>query len=141
MSRVSTSNRDILLAAWNSIDGGRHAEAVDEFFHDDFVRHAEEGDYTREEYRSLLATLHVAFPDLRFTLSELVAENDLVAWRWVGVGTHQSMYMGVPPTHKRVKAEGLTISRFRDGRVAEEWASWNKVAVLHRLGIFPIDQA
>jgi predicted ester cyclase len=48
--------------------------------------------------------------------------------------------MGVPPTHKRVTAEGLTISRFSDGRIAEEWASWNKVAVLHRLGIFPIDQ-
>jgi predicted ester cyclase len=73
-------------------------------------------------------------------LSEIVAEGDLVAWRWVGAGTHEHSYMGVPATHKRVGAEGLTISRFRDGLIAEEWASWNKVTVLHRLGIFPIDQ-
>jgi predicted ester cyclase len=46
--------------------------------------------------------------------------------------------MGVPPTHKRITATGITISRLEGGRIVEEWASWNKVSVLHTLGIIPI---
>ena len=132
------TNREILLEAWSTIDGRRDETAVDRYFHPDFVRHSEDSDYTRDEYRALLRALHSAFPDLDGTLSEIVAEGDLVAYRWSSTGTHEGEYLGVPPTHKRVVATGLTISRFRDGQIVEEWASWNKVSVLHRLGIIPI---
>jgi hypothetical protein len=45
----------------------------------------------------------------------------------------------VPPTHQRIVATGITFAQVRDGKLAEEWASWNKVSVLHNLGIIPID--
>jgi predicted ester cyclase len=48
--------------------------------------------------------------------------------------------MGVPPTHRPVTFGGITISRFDDdGRIVEDWASWDRVTVLHRLGIVPLD--
>jgi predicted ester cyclase len=48
--------------------------------------------------------------------------------------------MGVPPTYRSITFSGMTISRFDpDGRIAEDWASWNRVSVLHSLGIVPLD--
>lgn len=134
-----TTNRDILVEAWKAIDVDRRLDAVDEYFAPGYVRHSAEGDYGLVEYRALLESLHIAFPDLNGTLSEMVAEGDRVAYRWVSVGTHEGSYMGVPPTLKRVTATGINITRLEDGRIVEEWASWNKVSVLHTLGIIPID--
>ncbi|MEA2270195.1 MAG: hypothetical protein QOC64_2805 [Solirubrobacteraceae bacterium] len=133
-----TRNREHLVEAWKAIDTDRRLDALEEYFAPDYVRHSSEGDYDLAEYRRLLSSLHTAFPDLSGTLSEMTAEGDRVAYRWVSVGTHQSSYMGVPPTHKRITATGITISRLEGGRIVEEWASWNKVSVLHTLGIIPI---
>lgn len=138
MSRAINRNVDILFEAWNVIDGRWGDEWFDRYFAEDYVRHADEGQYTRSGYREVIRELHTAFPDLDATLSEIVADGDRVAYRWVSTGIHEGVYMGVPATHRRVTATGLTISRFADGKIVEEWASWNKVSVLHRLGIIPI---
>lgn len=133
-------HRAFLIEAWNVIDGERRLEAMEEYFAPNYVRHAEDGTYSREEFRDLLASLYEAVPDLRYAILDSVAELDRVAYRWTSEGTHLGTYLGIPATHKRITAGGITISRFgADGRIAEDWASWNRASVLHSLGIIPID--
>jgi steroid delta-isomerase-like uncharacterized protein len=136
---VSAANRAALLAAWEAIDGDRGADAVDDWFAPDCVRHSEDGRADRDQYRETLRALKQAFPDQTGSIGHVVAEGDLVAYRWEATGTHAGPYLGIPATGRRVTAAGLTISRFRDGLIVEEWASWNKASVLHRLGIIPLD--
>jgi steroid delta-isomerase-like uncharacterized protein len=133
-------HRAFLIEAWNLIDGQRRLDAIEEYFAPDFVRHAGDGTYSRDEFRDLLATLYGAVPDLKWAIVDSVAEGDRVAYRWTSEGTHLGTYLGVPATHRRIAANGITISRFdADGRIAEDWASWNQASVLHSLGIIPID--
>jgi steroid delta-isomerase-like uncharacterized protein len=130
---------DRVLELWREVEEEGRIDAMDEYFAEDYVRHSEEGDASREEFKQIIDDLHAGFPDLTFEVLDLVEEGDRVAYRWRSTGTHDGPYLDVPATHRRVVASGLTISRFDDdGRTVEDWASWNKVSVLHTLGIIPI---
>jgi steroid delta-isomerase-like uncharacterized protein len=131
-------NRQLVLDAWNALDRDRDLTAIERFFAPGYVRHSSEGDYTREGLAEILRGLFAGFPDLSTVTEDVIGEGDRVAYRWVSTGTHLGPYLGIPATHKQVVATGITISRFEHGLIAEDWASWNKVSVLHDLGIIPI---
>jgi len=134
------SNKETLVELWSRVDNFGELDAIDEFLTPEFVRHGGKGDQTREDFKRILAGLHAGFPDLQSEIADVVAEGDRVAYRWVSTGTHLGVYLGAPPTGRKVVASGITISRFENGKVVEDWASWNEVSVLHSLGVLPIDR-
>jgi predicted ester cyclase len=54
-----------------------------------------------EGIRNKLKGLREAFPDIRFLLEDLVAENDLVAARYHWKATQTGPFMGLPPRGTR----------------------------------------
>jgi predicted ester cyclase len=72
----------------------------------------------------VVATMHGAHPDLRFTIDDLVAEGDRVTIRWTLHGTNTGPLLGWPPTGRRVELSAIVIFRVVDGRLAERWAGW-----------------
>jgi steroid delta-isomerase-like uncharacterized protein len=141
MTTTADANRRLIRQLWDATDSRKDPAAVERFLAPGYVRHSSEGDYTGEDFARLLAELYRGFPDLSSDVADIVAEGDRVAFRWVSVGTHLETYMGVPATHKRITATGITISRIEDGLIAEDWASWNKVNVLYDLGIIPLGRS
>ncbi len=59
-------------------------------------------------------------PDLKIEIGEMVAEGDLVAYRWTMTGTHRGEYRGMAPTGKPVKSTGITIVQFADGKICHD---------------------
>jgi predicted ester cyclase len=78
-----------------------------------------------------------AFPDIHYTLEEVVAEGEKVVVRWTATGTHQGDLMGIAPTGKLVKAPGITIFRFAHGHMVEGRTVWDALAFLQQLGVVP----
>src|SRR5215813_1108311 len=75
-----------------------------------------------------------AFPDLRMSVQEMVAEGDKVAVLWTFRGTHTgSGYEGLPPTGTRLEVRGITIWRIVNGRIVEEWSSWSETGAYIRM--------
>ena len=64
-----------------------------------------------------------AFPDLRFELVVVLADDEYVAGRWTMTGTHTGPIemLGIPPTGRPVAMGGQEIFRVRDGKLAEVW--------------------
>jgi steroid delta-isomerase-like uncharacterized protein len=78
-----------------------------------------------------------AFPDLRLTIEDEIAEGDRVATRWSAHGTHKAQLFGIPATGRQATVSGITISRIFDGRIAESWISWDTFGLLQQLGAVP----
>lgn len=106
--------------------------------HPDFVRHSSTGQLNREEWIRTYCELLAAFPDMEMSTEVTVSEGEWLVNKWTAVGHHTGTYFGVPPTGKLVNANGITMTRFADGLIAEEHSSWNKADVMHTLGIIPI---
>ena len=78
--------------------------------------------------------LRRAFPDLRAVVEDEIAEGDRVVQRITLSGTHRGEYCGLPPTSRRVTWQLVAIQRLGpDGKVAEQWTSWDQLSVLRQL--------
>ena len=84
------------------------------------------------------ATLYrTAFPDLRFTIEDLIAEGETVVVRWSSSGTNKGNLGGITPTGKQVDVSGVSIARFAGGKMVEGWVSWDTYGMLKQLGLVP----
>jgi len=79
-----------------------------------------------------------AFPDAQVTVEDMIAEGDKVVTRYTIRGTHQGETEDFgPPTGKQVELKGITIHRFEDGQIVEEWEAYDNLSMLKQLGLAP----
>jgi predicted ester cyclase len=78
-----------------------------------------------------------AFPDLQFTVDDLLAEGDRVAWRWTMTGTHRGKLGPFAPTEKQVRLTGISLFRLRDSLIIEDRVRADMVGLLTQIGVIP----
>jgi steroid delta-isomerase-like uncharacterized protein len=88
-----------------------------------------------ENYRQHIRTCKNAFPDLRFTIADEIAERNEVVLHWKGQGTHRGNFLGIPATNKSASVEGTSIHRIEEGKIVELWSDWNVLSLLEQLGV------
>ena len=108
---------------------------VDDIVADRYVGHMVIEDIRGPEGAKQFGTmLRDAFPDLRFTVEDQIEEGNEVVTRWTCSGTQRGEFQGVPPTGKKVTISGISIFRFDDGKVAEEWSNPDLLGMMQQLG-------
>jgi steroid delta-isomerase-like uncharacterized protein len=78
-----------------------------------------------------------AFPDVSFTVEDLIAEGDKVVACLTTSGTHQGVFLGIPPTGKHVMVTGIEIFRIAGGKIVEHWNNYDDLGLFQQLGVFP----
>jgi predicted ester cyclase len=74
-------------------------------------------DTDRAAFQGPLGALLEAFPDIRYTIDDLVAEGDRVAVQFHWTGTHRGPFRSIPPTHVEIRNTGMAIFTLRDGLI------------------------
>lgn len=82
-----------------------------------YVGHVASGSRGVDGLRDRITRFRQLYPDVRFVIEDQVAEGDRVATRLTATATSSA-------TGKVVKLVGLNVSRFQEGRIAEEWPVW-----------------
>ena len=90
-----------------------------------------------EAYQQFLSMYYTAFPDLHFTVEDLIAEGDRVVARYTASGTQQGALMGIPPTGKQSTVTGILINRVVNDKTVEEWLNFDALGMLQQLGVVP----
>jgi steroid delta-isomerase-like uncharacterized protein len=88
----------------------------------------------REGFRQWIAAAKTAFPDLRGTVEDVIAEGDRVAARVTWEGTHRGEFVGVGPTGKRLSFAAYHLVRFSEERAAEWWGTADLLGALAQMG-------
>jgi steroid delta-isomerase-like uncharacterized protein len=113
----------------------RHNPAIYTEFYSEVVYHAPAiGQLRGDAHRQLLITLFRGFPDGHWAIKDQVTAKDKVATRWVFTGTHKGMFKGIPASGRQLHYSGMSMDRFADGKIVEEWEEWDTLGVLHQLG-------
>jgi len=94
----------------------------------------------REGYKQFITILMNAFPDLKGTIVNIVAEGDEVAVRFILEGTNKGDFMGTPPTGKTIKVTEDYFNRFEGGKIVEYRNLVDSLAFYQQLGISPPSQ-
>ena len=91
----------------------------------------------REAVKEMLIRYWRAFPDLQFTVENLVVEEGRMAIAWLAEGTQQGPIMNIPPTGRRVEIRGVSIIDVKDGLVVRGEYIWDLAGMLRHMGLLP----
>eukprot|EP01035_Chromulina_nebulosa_P056583 gene56583-77539_t len=72
-------------------------------------------------YLMIIAMMRSGFPDIQWTIEEMITENDKVAVRFTMSGTHQGTFFGVPATDKTIVVQAMNFYRLADDQIIEEF--------------------
>jgi steroid delta-isomerase-like uncharacterized protein len=125
--------RRMIEEGWNK----HNLALLDEHYADCVYYNPATGELKGEALKQFSASMLAAFPDIRFTIEDLVAEGDKVVTRWSGTATHQGEFRGLAPTGKQVPVSGMNISRIVEGKVVEERVELDTLRFFQQLGAIP----
>ncbi|MEU9090504.1 ester cyclase [Streptomyces sp. NPDC048428] len=125
--------------AVNSSDLDVVSRTIDEVVAPDLLFHAPvpSGETGVEALKHVWTVLLRAFPGIRVTIEDMIAEGDRIVSRQTVTGTHLGEYRGLPPTGRSVIYDEIFIVRFEGGRIAEIWGVVDVYAQLRQLGMIP----
>jgi predicted ester cyclase len=141
-------NKAIVRRFLEGIFSQGNPDVVDELADPDFVVHdpsSEAGEVDAQGVKESIAWSHSAFPDLRVTIEDQVAEGAKVATRWTVRGTHQGEMMGAAPTGNlgaaptgnQVTFTGTQTDYLSGGKMVESWSNWDTLGMLQQIGAVP----
>lgn len=133
---MSEQNKTLTRRFYDEVFNKKNLKAVDELCAPGFVDHnAAPGQAPGVQgLKDWMQQFFQAFPDLKATIHEMVAEGDIVVTRLTCQGTHKGAFMGAAPTGKNVLFSALDMVRIKDGRATDVWHEGNDVVAMMELG-------
>lgn len=145
--RTMEANKAVVQRFIEELWNQRKIELADELFAEDCITHQLRfGNDPAGAPRGPAAMKHhiadwlAAFPDIRFTIEQMLAEGDRVMTQCVARGTHLGSWLGIPATGKVVSIQMFVVHRFADGVIAEDWVLVDSLGVFQQLGLVPPTQ-
>jgi steroid delta-isomerase-like uncharacterized protein len=130
-------NKAVARRVFDEILNKQRYELYDQIYTKDFVKHVDLHDETLAQEIEDGKGMGVMSSDLVMTVDDMIAEGDRVAIRYTGRGTSTGPLGDLPATGKKVAVTGMTIYRLVDGKIAEEWTTYNMLEILRQLGYYP----
>src|SRR3954469_14591556 len=104
---------------------GADLSVLDEILSPDVVYHS--GSLTQDINgikEVTFAPVLTGFPDLKYTIDEVIRQDEFVVLIWHAEGTQTGEFQGFPPSGKHATWTGINVMRFACGRVVEVWAQF-----------------
>ena len=137
----SETNKAAIRRRWEEAWNLGNATLLDELYSPDSVHHfgAKPARFGPDQRAAMMKAWRTAIPDLNSHIEELVAEGDLVIMRLRFTGTHSAAPLAISgriaaPRNRVFEESELLMFRFRDGKIVESWAMWDRLSFLEQLG-------
>ena len=136
---MSETNKQTLRTFIEEVINQNRLDRADDLVKEDFIEldplpGQQQG---REGLKGVLAMMRTAFPDIHWTITEMVSEGDKVVSRFHWTGTHRAPFLGIPATGKSVLVNGVVIDRLEAGKMADSRILMDTLSLLQQLGAIP----
>jgi steroid delta-isomerase-like uncharacterized protein len=135
---MSDANKNVVRRLFEEVWNKGNLPVADELFAQNYSHHdSSTPEFGRgPESEKKRATLYrTAFPDVRLTVEDIIAEGETVTTRWSCKGTHKGDLSGIAPTGKQFTISGISVTRFTSGKISESWVNWDALGLMQQLGV------
>ena len=130
---MQTEENKKLIRRWIAFaDAGFHG-TFDEFIAIDYIGHLGATQMDRAELERVERAFASSFPNMKYTIDDMLAEKDRVVLRLTSRGTHRGEFQGIAPTDRRVEFTGIVIYRIAGHKIAESWGELDLLRLMRRL--------
>jgi predicted ester cyclase len=132
------ANKAVVTRYWEDFWNQKQGDLISEITTEDLQLHFPPGQaHQPPSLKRWFETAQSAFPDVHFTMHDLIAEGDKVVCRWSYVATNTGGFLGNEATNLKVTDQGINMFRVENGKIAELWMSGDSLGLLHQLGVLP----
>ena len=132
---MSDANKSLARKWMEEVWNRGSVGAIDDMMSSRCSVHGLGRDQHPEAFKAFHRAFRDAFPDLRVTVDDVVTENDKVAARWSGTGTHRGNGLGFPATNKVAHFTGMFFLLVENGKFIEGWNNFDQLGMLQQLGV------
>ena len=126
-------NKAIARRFFDEIINQGKFQVADEIYAPDFVNHGLHRNASQQEDQAAARREKQLVPDLNVTVNMMVAEGDLVTVLWTARGANTGSAGAFPPTGAKIEVRGTTIWRITDGKIRDEWSSFDMLRVVRQV--------
>jgi len=138
MGNIEEQNKELARTFFKEIWNDKDESAINRMIVENAAGNDPDFGAGREAFRSQWREWTTAFPDLNFDIIDLIGEGEKVLTRWILTGTHTGgPFMGLAPTGKAIRIEGMSLDRIADGMVQEGCDGWDALGMRRQLGMLP----
>ena len=128
-------NKELVKAFCNTVFVNHDLSTLDQLMRDDYIQHNPDVPQGKAGFRQFFEETFKAMPDFKYTLKQIVADEDLVWIYCTTSGTHTGgEWLGVPPTGNRLNFDVVDMFRIQDGLIAEHWDVADTYSLFSQLG-------
>jgi steroid delta-isomerase-like uncharacterized protein len=132
---MSIEENKALVRRWvEEVQCQHNLAAIDDLLAPDFVDYSTPGAVGRGAVRQFFSMMFAAFPDMRFTVRQQIAEGDKVLTYKTFHGTHLGPFNGIAPTGRSVNVDVMDILTVTGGQIAEHWTVADYLSMMQQLG-------
>lgn len=124
---MTDANKYILSRHFNEVLNTGALDVIDEIYADNYVldapiqtsgsvqAHGET--HGRDGLKRRVKLFRAGFPDIHFTIDNLLAENDQVVVQYTFTGTHLGQFGELAPTGQHMSVMGILIAQVKAGKI------------------------
>ncbi len=137
------ANKNVYRRMVEEVVNKGNFDVVDELFHPDYVDHVAPPGTTPglAGVKEIFQMFRTGFPDVKFTIDQMVGEGNYVATLVHGEGTQTGQFIQFPPSGKHAVWRSVGFFRVEDGKIREHWGIPDLLGLLIQIGIIPPPQA
>jgi steroid delta-isomerase-like uncharacterized protein len=132
---IEKSNIELVKKTWDEWNK-RNREFLDSALDSNYTFYPSSGNpMSHETTMGMLEMFWNAFPDLTLDIQDIMASNDMVVSRLISRGTHEGEFTGIPATGNNIEITGINIVRIKEGKIIEEWETFDVLSMMMQLGM------
>ncbi len=136
-AEVEEQNKELIKRMYEVINEG-DIEAYAEMLAPEYVWYMPSRStkpISRKEIVEFVKMLHSGFPDVAYSVEDLIAEGDIVVSRFIMRGTHTGEFQGIPATGNKVEMSGFMMTRIENGKCVEDKEEADTLGMMMQFGM------
>ena len=135
--REQDNVRDVLRQASQALNNIENKSRYFDLHDDSLITHGIPANFpaNKEGMKKYYSEVWRAFPDANFEFKHVIVEGNEAACMFSMTGTQKMEFMGVPPSNKQVRIDGMIFFQFKDSKIAERWEVIDILSAAKQLGV------
>ncbi|RXJ98112.1 hypothetical protein CRU98_11385 [Arcobacter sp. CECT 8986] len=128
-------NEDIVKDYYEYLWNKQNKDYIDILFDDEIEFHGSLGIQTsgKKEFEEYMDNILTGIPNLYHGIEIMIKEDDRIAVRAVYNGTHKGKLFDYEATNNRVKYNGASFFKFKDGKIVDVWVLGDLASLLKQI--------
>jgi predicted ester cyclase len=132
-TQMQRNCKAIVRRFFEDILNTRRLEMLDQVISDEFIGF--QGEKGPKGLAQSVSSLILAFPDIRWTIEDMIAEGNKVVARWSWKGTNSGSFNGHPPSNREVIHHSIVIYQLSGEKISKAWMQADRFSFFQQIGV------